>query len=168
MRRRLAIGGLLGSMLVVRNGILVHLKLFDALPELVLLVVVAVAMLEGPEAGAMVGFAGGLLQDLTNSLTPVGLSCLAFVLVGFGAGLAHSYIIRPGRLLPFGIGAVAAFAAALAIMLAGGLMGQEHLVSTHQLRVAVWASCYSAVAFPGVQFLARRVLEAVQLHRAPV
>ena len=168
MRRRLALAGLLLLMLVLRNAVFVQLRLFDAVPELVLLVVVAVAMLDGPESGALVGFAAGLLQDLTNSLTPVGISCLTFVLVGFAVGLAQSYVIRPGRLFAPGLAAGATFGAVTLAVLVGAILGQEYLVSGYQFRVAFWASWYSAAAFPAVLPLVRRVLEAAHLDHAPL
>ena len=151
--------------LILRNAVFVQVRLFGAVPELVLLVVIAVAMHDGPEAAAVVGFVGGFLQDLTNALTPVGLSCLAFVLVGFAAGLVHSYVIRPGRLLPTAMAGAGVLAALLTAIAVGGVVGQEYLVSGYQLRVAFWASCYSALTFPGVLLVVRRVLLTARLGR---
>jgi rod shape-determining protein MreD len=166
LRRPLLIAGLLLFMLVLRNAIFVQLRLFDALPELVLTTVVAVALIEGPESAAIVGFAGGFLQDVSTSITPVGLSCLAFVLVGFGIGIANAYVLRPGRLLGPALAAIATFGAALIAILAGAVVGLEYLVSTYQLHVAFWASLYSAAAFPFVLAFVRRVLELSRVPRA--
>jgi rod shape-determining protein MreD len=168
MRRAGVIAGLLALMLVLRDAVFVQLRLFDALPELVLLVVVAVALMEGPEMAAIVGFAGGLLQDMATTYTPLGISALSFVIVGFAVGVAHGYVIRPGRLLGPALAAAATFAALILSIIVGGLVGQEFLVSGYQVRVAVMASCYSAAAFPVVLPLTRRVLEASRMDRATV
>lgn len=163
LRRIVAIGGLLVLMAMLRSTVFVQLRLFDAVPELVLLVVLAIAMTHGPEQAAMLGFVGGLLQDLTNPVAPVGLSCLSFVLVGFAFGVTQSYVIRPGRLLPIFSAWAATFAAGLVTILVGAVVGREYLFSGYQVRVAFWASCYSALVFPGVLLLGRRVMEAAQL-----
>ena len=160
-------GGLLLAALILRNSVFVELRAGGAVPELVLLVVVAVALLEGPERAAVVGFVGGMVQDLSATVTPVGLSAMAFVLVAFGAGLAHTFVIRPGRLLPVGLAMASTAAAGVAVILAGAVVGQEYLVTNYQFRIVFWASCYSALLFPGVLALVRRVLAASLIDRAP-
>ena len=165
-RRVVVIAGMLCVALLIRNAIFVQLRLFNALPELVLLVVVAVAVTEGPETAAVVGFAGGLLQDFTNTQTPVGLSCLSFVLVGFAIGLAHSYVIRPGRMLPIGLALMATWSATVTALVVGAVIGQEYLMTGFQFRVAFWASIYSAAVFPAVMVVVRRVMELAGSHRA--
>jgi rod shape-determining protein MreD len=166
-RRVATIGGLVVAMLVVRNAFFVQFRLFDALPELVLLVVVGVALTDGPESAAIVGFCAGMLQDLSLTSTPVGLYALAFVLVGFSVGRAQGYVIRPGRLLPLGLAAAAAFGAHVLVVLAAALVGGEFLVSAYQLRVGLWTAVYSTALFPPVLALTRRVLAASRLGRAP-
>lgn len=166
MKRASIMGGLLLAMLVLRNAVFVQLRVFDAVPELVLLVAVAVALTEGPEAGALVGFAGGFLQDLTSTIRPVGLSCLAFVLVAFGVGRLHLYVIRPGRFLGPGLAGAAVFGAVVMAVLVGAVVGQEYLVSGYQLRVAFWASWYSAAAFPAVAWCVGRAQEVARIERA--
>jgi rod shape-determining protein MreD len=167
MRRIATIGGLLVAMLIMRNAFFVQFRLFDALPELVLLVVASVALIDGPESAAIVGFCGGMLQDLSLTSTPVGLYALAFVLVGFAVGRAQGYVIRPGRLLPIGLAGGAAFGAHMTVIVAGALVGGEFLVSGYQWRVGLWTAVYSTALFPLVLPLTRRVLAASRLGRAP-
>ena len=55
------------------------------------LVTIAMALLEGPREGMIVGFAGGMGQDfLLNQ--PKGITALTLTLVGYTIGLARQYI----------------------------------------------------------------------------
>ena len=56
-------------------------------PDLVLVVVVAMALTSGPLEGALIGFAAGLAVDIAPPASGlVGQSALVFCLVGFGCG----------------------------------------------------------------------------------
>lgn len=62
-------------------------------PDVLTLVVVAVALMEGADSGLRFGFAAGLAQDLIsggNAL--VGLWAIVLMAVGYGAGLAKPYL----------------------------------------------------------------------------
>ena len=62
-------------------------------PDLVLAVVVAVAVIEGPATGARVGFVAGLGADLLSSGSHlVGLVALVLLLVGEGVGRVRPYL----------------------------------------------------------------------------
>ncbi len=81
--------------------------------DLVLLVVVAWAVSRGPEAGAVTGTVGGLLQDLLSGHA-LGLEAGPKALVGFLFGLWRDVVHLEGRGVPslaaFGATLVAAFA----------------------------------------------------------
>ena len=63
------------------------------------LVTIVIAILEGPQEGAIVGFAGGMAQDfLLNQ--PKGITALTLTLLGYAVGLARQYIVSPSPLLP--------------------------------------------------------------------
>ncbi|MDR7417095.1 MAG: rod shape-determining protein MreD [Armatimonadota bacterium] len=81
--------------------------------DLVLLVVVTWALLRGPEAGAGVGLAGGLLQDLLSGHA-LGLLAGPKILVGFLCGMWRD-VVQPGGA---GIPALAALGAFLVDILA--------------------------------------------------
>lgn len=68
-------------------------------PDIILMVVVAYAFLDGSAQGSLVGFAGGLLQDL--AVGPVlGLNALAKTVVGYVAGLLEDSILFESIFLP--------------------------------------------------------------------
>jgi rod shape-determining protein MreD len=77
--------------------------------DLTLLVVVALALVEGRTAGAAVGLLAGLLADLTPpAIGPLGLSALGYALAGLVAGRWH----RPARRSALGPAAAATAVAA--------------------------------------------------------
>jgi rod shape-determining protein MreD len=66
-----------------------HFALDGVVPDLALIVVVAAALVRGPEYAAAIGFAAGLVLDLAPPADhTAGRWALAFVIVGYLAGLA--------------------------------------------------------------------------------
>ena len=81
-------------------AILIQLTLFDNLrlpggagPDLVLVVVVALALTGGPMEGVLGGFCAGLALDVAPPATHlVGQYALVFCLVGYAAGRVGSHL----------------------------------------------------------------------------
>ncbi|MCL4867681.1 MAG: rod shape-determining protein MreD [Anaerolineae bacterium] len=65
-------------LLIIQTSVLPRFPLWGVVPQLMLLAAVAWGLLEGLEEGALWGFVAGILSDLF-SITPVGLSALAFM-----------------------------------------------------------------------------------------
>ncbi len=88
LRRALAAGGLVTLAVVVQVSLLPRLSLPGGGPALVALVIAVVALADGPVAGMLAGFAGGLLADLMPpASSPMGRSALVLVVVGELVGL---------------------------------------------------------------------------------
>jgi hypothetical protein len=85
LRRHAPLAAVLLTGLIVQAAVTPHLALRGAAPEVLLVVVVAVAVEHGPRAGAGFGFAAGLGADLFLS-TPLGTAALAFTLIGHVLG----------------------------------------------------------------------------------
>ena len=87
-------------LVVLLLGILVQtsfgadLRVDDVAPDFMLLLAVCAGFVGGPDEGAVVGFAAGLLSDLFLQNTPFGLSALAACLAGFAAGWARTNFLR--------------------------------------------------------------------------
>ena len=60
----------------------------DVAPDFMMLLAVCAGFVAGPDKGAVVGFAAGLVSDLFLQSTPFGLSALAACLAGFVVGWA--------------------------------------------------------------------------------
>jgi rod shape-determining protein MreD len=139
---------------VLLVGILVQttsgadLRVNNIAPDFMLLLAVCAGYVGGPDEGAVVGFAAGLLSDLFLQGTPFGLSALAGCLAGFAAGWARTNFLR----LRLGlVPVIAAAGTALGVVLfviIGYLVGQAQLVAPGKrwlVEVVVIEATYAAL-----------------------
>ena len=87
---------LLVMTVIVQVALFPHLRLAGRVPDLGLVVAVAVAFDHGPEAGAIVGFLAGLGFDLFLE-TPLGLTALAYALTAYAVGVLQGGVLRTPR-----------------------------------------------------------------------
>jgi rod shape-determining protein MreD len=134
------------------------LRVFGVMPDLGLVLTVAVAYSQGPERGATFGFAAGLAIDVFLS-TPFGLSALSFALVGYGVGVVRSGLVRPSRWVAPTMGALGGLAGGAVFVSVGALAGQDHLLALRSVKVILVACAYDAllayVAFPVARWATR-------------
>jgi rod shape-determining protein MreD len=127
------------------------LRVFGVMPDLGLVLTVAVAFYTGPERGAAFGFATGLAVDLFLD-TPLGLSALAFALVGYGTGVVKSGLVRSPRLVAPIMGGLGGLAGGILFVGIGALAGQDQLLALRSVWIIIMASVYDAllafVVFP--------------------
>jgi rod shape-determining protein MreD len=91
VRRLLVLGAVLVAAVLVQSTVLAGLRLAGVRPDLLVLVVVAVAMASGATGGAVFGFVAGLVADLLFDL-PVGVSALVYTGVGYAVGTVRVYV----------------------------------------------------------------------------
>ncbi|GGU07565.1 rod shape-determining protein MreD [Streptomyces lateritius] len=76
--------------LVIQVSVLARLQLPGAVPDLVLLTVLGLALVYGPVSGSLIGFGAGLLADLAPPADhAAGRYALVLCLIGYLAGLAR-------------------------------------------------------------------------------
>lgn len=139
------------------------MKLLGAKPELMYLVTVLLAMMEGPSSGAIGGFSAGMAQDfLLNQ--PKGITALTLTLVGYVVGMARQYIVTPSPLLPVLLVAGATFGGVLFYGFVAFLLGQLSGIG-FLLRTAFLASVYNAALTPILYPALRRVTEASRARK---
>lgn len=99
MRRALpAIAVVFGAFLL-QVAVAPQMAIGGAVPNLVLLAVVSIALTNGASAGAVAGFAGGFAFDLIGS-APVGPAALVLTIIGYAAGSLHANMFAEGWRLP--------------------------------------------------------------------
>lgn len=132
--------------LLLQTTVLARLPLPGAAPDLLLVLVVAFALVEGPGSGMATGFVTGLLADL-GSDHELGRLALAYVVVGYLAGTATG---EPDRsvLQPFAVVAVCATAALLVFSAEGVLLGDPRVTVSAFGRSLVSAVPYSVALTP--------------------
>ena len=84
-RRVLVYGSMLTVLALLQTTLMTHFRLFGITPDLCLLLVLGIAMLDGPESGGAAGLTAGFLE---GALGGIGMSFLPllFFAVGYGIG----------------------------------------------------------------------------------
>ena len=100
-----------------------YLSLGKATPNFLLLVVITLALVQGPTPGASAGFIAGLLFDLLGT-GAVGPMALVLTVIGYLAGTLHEQMFAEGWLLPLTVLAAAALAAEVVYGALLGVLGE--------------------------------------------
>ncbi|MFG2356181.1 rod shape-determining protein MreD [Streptomyces sp. NPDC048521] len=148
--------------LVIQVSVLARLHLPGAVPDLLLLTVLGLAMVYGHVGGALVGFGAGLLADLAPPADhAAGRYALVLCVIGYFAGL-----IKPenGRLKsatgPMTVVVAAAIGSTLLYAGVGALVGDtaaRHVGLTGLLiSAALYDLLLAPFVVPGIMWLARR------------
>jgi rod shape-determining protein MreD len=150
--------------LVLQSTVFAQITLLKAQPDLMYLLTVLVALLEGPASGAVIGFAGGLAEDFLLT-QPKGITALTLTLLGYAVGTVRQYIVSPSALVPV----IMVFAGtAVGIMFDGlvkFLLGQLDAGWGFQLQIALLTGLYNAILTPLVFPLVRRLAESSRAKR---
>ncbi len=159
MIRRIRLTLVVIGAVVLQTTLLPHLRLFGAVPELGLLAVIGVAFEDGPESGAVFGFAAGLVTDMFLS-TPVGLSALSYALTGYAVGTFQAGMLRATSGIAPLLGAAGGLLGGLVFLIVGVLVGEDGFLTAHSLGIVILAALYDSllavVVIPLVQRAARR------------
>jgi rod shape-determining protein MreD len=137
---------------IVQVTVMPHLRILGVVPDLGLVLAVAVAYRDGAEPGAITGFAAGLGYDLFLA-TPLGLSALVYALTAYAVGVVRTGMMRSPRWIPPLLGGLAGLAGGLAFIGIGGLAGVPGMWTTHALTVVGLAAVYDAAVAPLVFLL---------------
>lgn len=138
-----------------QTTVLPKIDLFGVAPDLVLVIVICFALLEGPSGGAAIGFAGGLLRDLLLD-APKGLTGLAYLIVGYIVGSVRPYVESTSVFVPiFGVFAGSLAATALYEMLKA-LLGFATTGLAKSVELVIVTALYNTLLVPFVYPLVRR------------
>jgi rod shape-determining protein MreD len=158
VRRALSWSAVVITALVLQSTVFAQITLIGVKPELVYLVTIVLALLEGPSAGAVAGFGGGMAQDfLLNQ--PKGITALTLTLVGYAVGMIRQYVVTPSPLLPV---FVVTGATAVGVLFYGAvafLLGVE-VGGGYLARAALLSGLYNAILTPVFYPIIRRVAES--------
>jgi rod shape-determining protein MreD len=158
IRRVLTVVVVIVTALLLQSTIFADLRLLGVRPELLYLVTIVLALLEGPNEGAIVGFSSGLAQDfLLNE--PKGITALTLTLLGYGVGMARQFIVSPSPLLPTFIVFVGTAVGVAFYEIVSFLLGTFDQPVTYGVKVALLSAVYNAVLTPLLYPLLRRVSE---------
>jgi rod shape-determining protein MreD len=147
---------------VLQSAVFARLPLPGGPPSLVLVLVVAIGLAGGANAGLVAGFGAGLLVDLLAD-HPVGILALCFALAGFAAGLLEADVERT-VLAPMVVVAVSTAAVYLIYL---GVMGLLDRTTADGLTGLAGTVVYDVVltpfVVPAVAAVARRLAPSRRL-----
>ncbi|MFE7105480.1 rod shape-determining protein MreD [Streptomyces sp. NPDC057575] len=150
--------------LVVQVSVLARLQLPGAVPDLLLLVVLALAFVYGHVSGALIGFGAGLLADLAPPADhAAGRYALVLCLIGYLAGLAKPENGQLKSAMVPMIGVVAAaIGSTLLYAMVGALVGDtaaRHVgLGSLLFTAAVYDLLLAPFVVPLVMAIARRTV----------
>jgi rod shape-determining protein MreD len=152
------IGAILGAALL-QVGLAPYIAVAGVVPNFLLLVVVTLALVEGPGDGAWVGFTAGIIFDLLGN-GAVGPMALVLTVIGYMAGLLHENMFAESWLLPLTVLAVASLASVLAYGLLLDVLGAggPFVVTffTKMLPEALYDTALALLVYPWLARLLRR------------
>jgi rod shape-determining protein MreD len=164
VRRTILLTVVVLTALLLQTTVFADVRLLGARPELMYLLTIVFAVLEGPASGAATGFIGGMAQDfLLNQ--PKGITALTLTLLGYAIGMLRQYIVSPSPVLPVVLVALGTFAGVLFYGVVSFLLGQLDTSWLYLVRVAALSAVYNAILTPLVYPILRRAAEGSRSHR---
>lgn len=134
--------------LLLQLTVVARLPLPGAAPDLVLVLVVAFALAEGPMSGLVTGWVAGLLADALAA-HELGRLALAYAVAGYLTGMLQDDTER-STLQPFGAVALGAVVALGAYLSVGILLGDPRITVHAVARSLVTSVPYDVVLTPFV------------------
>lgn len=164
MRRSLLLAAVIVTSLLLQTTVFADLRLLGARPELLYLVTIVFAFLDGPSAGAATGFVAGMAEDFLLD-QPKGITALTLTLLGYVVGLLRQYVVSPSPLFPVLLVAAGTFAGVLFYGVISFLLGQLAVTALYLLRVAALSAVYNAVLTPLAFPVLRRAVESSRARK---
>ena len=138
--------------LTLQVTILSDLRMFGVQGDLMLLVALAAGLAAGPERGAAIGFASGLLYDLMLQ-TPCGLSALTYAVMAFLVGSLQDSVLRAAWWIPVSTAAAGSALGVILYVVFGTVVGVEYLGVSIPKIVVLVALLNSVMAAPTIRVL---------------
>jgi rod shape-determining protein MreD len=153
--------------LMVQSTIMLSLRVGGAHPDLLWLLPITAALLDGPETGAIVGFWAGLAFDLVLP-TPFGLSALVGCLLGYATGSLTAAVDPRAAWLKPVAALTGSVAADMLFAVLGAVLGQQQMVQVDFLAVFAVVAVSSVVLVLPVNRLMRWALAGENNRRSLV
>jgi len=152
------------TLLTIQLGVLANLSIFGVQADLMLLAAIAAGIAAGPERGAAIGFASGLLFDLMLQ-TPFGLSALTYAIMAYLVGSLQDSVLRAAWWIPVLTATAASFVGVILYGVLGTVLGED-FVGWELLRIAVIVALLNTAFAPFVVRAMRWATGSVNSVRA--
>lgn len=145
MARFVLLGLILLAALLFQTTLL-ELVRFHIKPDLVLILVIFFALLNGIKPGAVFGAAAGLAQDLVGGRY-LGLNALALAITALAVGYLESKVFKENLLVPILVVFLASVLHAVLIY-SFHLLAGTHLPLAAGARIGIIEACFNALVVP--------------------
>ena len=133
--------------LMLHLTVLADIRLAGVRPDAPLLLALLVGLSSGPERGAIVGFAAGLIADLFLP-SPFGLSALVYSLIGFAVGSLQTGILRSAWWIPVLTAFGGSVAGTVLYAVLGSTVGETEMVGSRLPLIAALVGLMNALLAP--------------------
>jgi rod shape-determining protein MreD len=130
--------------LMVQQTVVLDVRIGGVHPDLLWLLPITAALVDGPETGAVVGFWSGLAFDLVLP-TPFGLSALVGSLLGYAVGMLSIPVDPEAAWLKPVAALTGSVAADMLFAVLGAVFGQEQMVQVDFVALFVMVSISSVL-----------------------
>lgn len=150
--RRIFLFALLFFVSVILQSTLFHfLKIGGVKPDLLLIIVILSAVMNGKKTGAGLGFAYGLMEDLIAGRY-IGLQALTKMLTGYLIGLLERKIFSDNVLVPVVVGGLGTLIHSLLVFVSLFLVGNFDIFSpgnflNYSLALCLYNLCVSVLVY---------------------
>ncbi len=166
--RTLTVGLLVAAAAIIQTAVFPLLPTGWFRPDLLLLLVVAAALADGPLVGLRVGFTAGLVADLLTTLSPVGVGTLVLTVIGFATGSVRPYLAPSSLSAPLLVALVTGVVGTAAHGTLVLLLGDERVPATLLAASSLGVGLFNVALAPLVLGPVARVLKGLpQASAAP-
>lgn len=165
LARPAAVGTILVVAIALQSTVLTKVTLLGVIPQLLFVVVVTLAMLEGERVGVVVGFFAGLIQDFLLPQSVTGLTALEYTFIGYVVGMIRYYLPSQSVWLPVFVVALASAFAEGSYAVLAIIMGQRWVSIGYTAKVAGLVILYNTLLTPFVYPLIKRIADRVRPER---
>jgi rod shape-determining protein MreD len=150
--------GIVLLVVLIEVSLMPYIRILDGIPDLLAPAIVGIGLMRGVVPGAIAGFAGGLLIELTSPIGTLGVLALLYMAVGALSGRLCERPEGSGNLIPVALATIAAGAVQIGYasvqLLLGAELGPVAFVGSILLPTMI----LTALLSPPVLLLVRRAL----------
>ncbi|HEX2240928.1 MAG TPA: rod shape-determining protein MreD [Actinomycetota bacterium] len=160
--------------LALQSTVLARATLLGVIPQLLLVVIVSLAYVDGERVGTVAGFTGGLLVDLSlpegmgAEGSIIGLTALVYTLTGYGVGVLRQYSTSESVWMPVLAVAVATAVAETSYALMAIMLGQRWVGIAFTAKVIGLVVLYNTLLAPFTFPVIKRIADhfrPAKVHR---
>lgn len=165
LARPAAVAAIMVVALALQSTLLSKLTLIGVVPQLLFVVVVSLAYLEGVHVGVVVGFTAGFLLDLLTPLSLTGLTALVYTSIAYAVGSLRQFASSDAVWLPVFAVAVASAMAEGAYALLSIILGERWVSLSYTGKVIGLVVLYNMLLTPFVFPIVRKIADRYRPER---